>query len=896
MASVVPSAATATSRLEDEVARQLKAEQVRQIYESSIPAVLVNLLNAVILSAVLWDVVPHITLILWLGFGIISGGFRAITTLNNQAAFQRGEPVTQKHRNEQIAGVALFSLFWMASIIFLFPEEQYSHLFFLAFIIAGMTAGGVTLLGIDRLLTHIFITPILLLLALRLFMHELSLISLSMAFLALIYLGTLLLFASKLRHRLLEIVRMRIQSQSDAEALQLGDAAFEASGPLIITDKEGHILRCNRAFSQMSGYSRESVIGRRSNILNSGRHGPDFYQAMWRSLEHNGHWEGEIWNRRKSGEEFPCLLSISAMKGAEGDTRHFIGSLVDISELKRQHALIEQNADMEQTLSRLLRLALDDSPMQGYLSEALRLTITSTPWLRLLPRGAIFLRAEDDPEALQIAANYQLSFELKVLCERIPFGQCLCGRAAQSGKAVFADHIDHRHDIRFEGIEEHGHYVMPIMRGDELLGVLALYLEHAHPHSAKEQEFLERVTDILGLGISRRLSEQQMRAARELAEKASQAKSEFLSSMSHELRTPLNAIMGFAQLLEMDAQSSAQRDQLKEINQASEHLLGLINEILDLAKIEAGKVDLDIGEHSIKGITDNCLSLTRSMAEARGIRMSSEIHDPTLSVRADQTRLRQILLNLISNGIKYNREGGSLSLSLETPDEEHLRIRVSDTGRGLSEEQLERLFQPFERLGQEHHTVEGTGIGLVITRSLAEMMGGSVGVESELGVGSSFWIELPRGGAVEGPTAADDDALKPPSPQPIMQGREASILYIEDNPVNIKLVEKLVARRPNTTLVSIEDPREGLAQAAENGFDLILLDINLPGISGYEVLEQLRQLPTNASTPVIGLSANALPADIDRAREAGFNDYLTKPIKVKSFFEMLERWLTHGGD
>ncbi len=891
MASAVPSAAASSPLLGDEVKQQLKAEQVRQIYASSIPAVLVNLVNALILTAVLWDVVSHSTLILWLGFGLISGSFRVVTTLNNLAAFRRGEPVSQRQRNEQIAGIALFSLFWMASIIFLFTEEHHSHLFFLAFIIAGMTAGGVTLLGIDRLLTHIYVTPILLLLALRLFLHEQSLISLSMTALTLLYLSTLLLFASKLRQRLLEIVQMRIQSQHDGEALQLGDAAFEASGPLIITDNRGRILRCNRAFSEMSGYACNEVIGQPSNILNSGEHDQAFYQTMWSAIDHEGHWKGEIWNRRKNGEVFPCLLSISAMRETDGGTRNFIGSLVDISELKLQHTLIEQNADMEQTLGRLLRLSLDNSSMAEYLNEALRLTIESTPWLKLLPKGAIFLRASDEPEVLQLLANHQLSPELKVLCNRVAYGYCLCGRAAESGKVIFADHIDHRHDTRFEGIEEHGHYVLPIKRGDELLGVLALYLAHAHPHSDKEQEFLGRITDTLGLGISRRLSEQQMQAAKKQAEKANQAKSQFLSSMSHELRTPLNAIMGFSQLLEMDTPDPAQRDQLKEINHASEHLLGLINEILDLAKIEAGKVELDIRDLSLKTIVDNALNLTRSMADARTIKVHSDIDDPTLGVRADQTRLRQVLLNLISNGIKYNREGGSLSLSLEQPSDERLRIRVSDTGEGLDQAQRDRLFQPFERLGQEHQSTEGTGIGLVITRSLVEMMGGRIGVESEPGVGSTFWIELPRGEAVAAAAQPSTEGAQSTAGQATTAAAQANILYIEDNPVNIKLVEKLLARRPNTTLVSITDPQEAIAEASRHAFDLILLDINLPGTSGYEVLSQLRQLQITDTTPVIGLSANALPADIDRAREAGFSDYLTKPIQVKSFLETVGRWL-----
>jgi signal transduction histidine kinase/ActR/RegA family two-component response regulator len=371
-------------------------------------------------------------------------------------------------------------------------------------------------------------------------------------------------------------------------------------------------------------------------------------------------------------------------------------------------------------------------------------------------------------------------------------------------------------------------------------------------------------------------------------ERANLAKSDFLSSMSHELRSPLNAILGFAQLMDIDtaAITPSQKASIAQILHAGWYLLELINGILDLAQIESGKLSLSLEEVSLAEIMDECQAMIEPQRQARGIGMTFPRFDLPCVVDADRTRLKQVIINLLSNALKYNRPGGQVAVECSTSTPGRVRISISDTGEGLPPEKVAQLFESFNRLGQEASAEEGTGIGLVVSKRLVELMGGIIGVESTVGVGSVFWIELT---ALAAP-AAD---LAPPAPAAtaplsVLTGaRLRTVLYVEDNPANLTLVEQLLDRCSDIRFISARNAPLGIQIARASQPDVILMDINLPGLSGLDALKILREDPVTAHIPVVALSANAIPRDIGKGLDAGFFRYLTKPIKVDEFMETL---------
>jgi PAS domain S-box-containing protein len=387
----------------------------------------------------------------------------------------------------------------------------------------------------------------------------------------------------------------------------------------------------------------------------------------------------------------------------------------------------------------------------------------------------------------------------------------------------------------------------------------------------------------------RKRVERELNEAMIAAENANRAKSDFLSAMSHELRTPLNAILGFAQLMESasPAPTPAQHRNLDQILKGGWYLLELINEILDLALIESGKVILSREPVSLIEVMLECRAMIEPQAHKRGITMAFPRFEVPYFVKADRTRVKQVLINLLFNAIKYNKPGGSVAVTYALNPPDSIRISIRDTGAGLSPAQLTQLFQPFNRLGKEANAEEGTGIGLVVTKRLVELMEGAIGVDSTVGAGTVFWFELPL---IAAPQIAFPESERGALMRPqVTEGAPLrTMLYVEDNPANLDLVEQLIARRPDLRLLSASDGDLGVEFARAYKPEVILMDINLPGISGIEAMKILRADPSTAHIPIIALSANAVPRDIARGLEAGFFNYLTKPINVNQFMDALD--------
>jgi signal transduction histidine kinase/ActR/RegA family two-component response regulator len=435
-----------------------------------------------------------------------------------------------------------------------------------------------------------------------------------------------------------------------------------------------------------------------------------------------------------------------------------------------------------------------------------------------------------------------------------------------------------------------------------LLGMSMFYLSfvmlsvHSNNRSFQENgrlrvEAVEREMALQRSGAELRKAKEQAEIAKEQAEMANRAKSSFLSSMSHELRTPLNSIIGLAEMFDRGMLGNLQQEQREPVGHilsGGRHLLTLVNEVLDLARIEAGETKLEITTLDINPLIADVVTLTRPLAFKRGISIHHNCHDKTY-IKADSARLRQVLLNLLTNAVKYNIDGGSIFITLQ-PAKSGVRISVTDTGRGILENQHSQLFQPYQRLGAEQTAIEGTGLGLFITKHLVEAMGGSIGFKSEAGVGSSFWIELPSTGF-----ASSTDAVSVLTDLQHATNHRASVwgrvLYVEDNLSNQSLMRHIIKQLPNVELLISECAEAGLAIIREAQPDLVLMDINLPGMSGLEALIAIRSDPNTSTIPVIAISAIAMPNDVAAGLHAGFLAYFTKPLDVTGLLSKIRESL-----
>lgn len=617
-------------------------------------------------------------------------------------------------------------------------------------------------------------------------------------------------------------------------------------------DVAGRIISANDKFCEISGYSRDELIGKNHRILKSQRHPDSFYEEMWKTISGGSVWHGTICNVNKEGREYWVKSTIVPFLDDKGKPYKYVSARTDITQTLESEERLERSQEFANIGTwdwniETGALYWSDQiwPLFGYKKEATETTYDN------------FLAAihPDDRQSVIDAVS----------------------KCVEKGEEYDIEHRVVWPDGTVHWLHESGDVVRAVDGTPlHMLGV---------------------VQDV----TNRKESEHALIIAREEAETANRAKSQFLSSMSHELRTPMNAIMGFGQLLNLEIDrplSESQQENVNEILKASDHLLELINEVLDLAKIEAGRIDLSIEDVVLGTVLIESLQLILPLAQKRGISVEiykndneisiDELTHDKLLIRADHTRTKQVILNLLSNAVKYNTENGKITIRCEVTADNMARLSISDTGRGLTDEQKGELFTAFNRLGQESSGIEGTGIGLVITQHIVELMGGHINAESEIGKGSTFWIELPVGS--DNNILEEESLSKPLIDIDLKDAR--TVLYIEDNPANLRLVTQLLSRLPNLHMWSAHEPLLGLEVAVDKEPDLILLDINLPGIDGFEVLKLLKQHSVTRDIPVIAISANAMPKDIERGFDAGFVDYITKPININQLLVTVDEHLS----
>lgn len=722
--------------------------------------------------------------------------------------------------------------------------------------------------------------------------------------------------------RLISSVRARVRQRQDLQQARIDyvkatkesrmrELALNQHAIVSITDATGVITYVNQKFCDISGFTREDLIGQDHNIINSGLHSKDFFEQMWATISRGDVWHGEIRNLKKGGGYYWVASTIVPFLDEAGLPYQYVSMRTDVTQIKTLELEVSRHAELLDALHEamasfmsagqfktVIRVMLDNlmqltGSQYGIMAEVL--FDESRP---ILKGHAINSLLWNEDEREQFEAEFESG-------KTVDKNVALLRKIIRSGELVTIKDLSGDPEGALPGGNHRLRNLIsvPVFFGDQLVGIYA-FARVEKEYSENLASFLDAFNSTYGVMIhAKRVAEMEeevtfyLERARKEAESASRAKSEFLSRMSHELRTPLNIILGFAQLMIANSElDESDRENVDEILRAGHHLLDLVSEVLDLSRIEAGELELDIQSVEIAAAIADSVSLVSSLATSKNIEVVYERDRCSGAVvYADMTRLNQALLNFLSNAMKYTQPGGKVLVSGEHRPDSMFRIIVSDSGPGISVEKYDQLFTAFNRLGAETSGEDGTGIGLFITKSLIEGMGGKVGYKAGSLGGAAFWMDLPAATnrrSLDSPAVVDADQDVTAD----IEERASGIyrfLYIEDNRTNLNLVKQLIHLRwPNAELMLADDPYFGLELLGKHSFDIVLLDINMPGMDGHQVLARIREDDNITGLPVVAVSASAMPADIQAGIDAGFDEYVTKPIRVDEFYETVDRLLS----
>ncbi len=678
-------------------------------------------------------------------------------------------------------------------------------------------------------------------------------------------------------------------------------AATDAHSIIAITDADGVITDVNENFIAMSGYSREELVGKTHKLINSDYHPPEFFEKMWAKIKAGDLWRGIIRNRAKNGDLYWVDTTITPIRDNTGKVSGFTSVRTNVSEMVMRHEVRKQEAENAVCLKSLYEMACGTERIEDILDKALALLL-DVSWLRFEQKGGIFL-ADEETGLLRLKAAHKLG-ALQEKCAKVKPGQCLCGRAALEKKTQHAACIDERHETAAPDMKPHGHYNVPIMYGKDVLGVIVVYLPDGTARSDDHVNFLESFAKTLALIIRLRRKQvllhdalgqaeryaKEAQAASKEALQAAEAKGNFLATMSHEIRTPMNSVVGMLYLLGETELTEEQSEYAQIARSSADALLNIIDDILDFSRYEQGTFTLNESAYKLPDLIEQALEPFYAPAQDKGVdlRFEGDAALPDM-IMGDAGRLRQIISNLVSNALKFTPKGRILVKAERKggSDNPRLILMVADTGIGIAPDVREVIFERFSQAdGSITREFGGTGLGLAICKTLSEAMGGRIGVDSEEGKGSTFWIDIPltlakteEQNAEADDRGADDIEDMPPLP--------LKILVAEDNPHNQFLIRKLLEANDHD-VTCVADGLQAAERAAAELFDLIFMDMQMPVLDGVGATQEIRKLDgAYGKVPIYAVSANALSEHHAQSAAAGMDGHINKPIRPAELYDVL---------